>query len=377
MAHLQKAGFISDVIGGSLTLADIQLTRGSLREAMTIYESRLQLATKQGVPALRGAADMHVGMSEIFRERNDLDVATQHLLKNKELGELNGLPKNPYRWRVAMSRIREAQGALDEALELLEEAEPLYVGDFSPNVRPVQALKARVWVAQGKLDQAVAWAHEQRLSCDDELDYLHEFEHITLARIFLAQYKSNGNETSLGNAVGLLERLYKAAEEGGRMGSALEILILQAIAHHMRGDIAAALVSLERALSIAEPEGYVRMFLDEGTGMAQLLREAVRSGIMADYAGRLLSEFDKEQPKAEEEAPRSTSPALSSLIEPLSQRELDILRLFRTELSGPEIASELVIALSTVRTHTKSIYSKLNVNSRRAAVRRAEELGLI
>jgi LuxR family maltose regulon positive regulatory protein len=132
MAHLQKVGFISDVIGGSVTLADIRITQGRLHEAMSIYERGLQLATKQGAPILRGAADMHVGMSDLYYERNELNTAEQHLLKSKELGELNGLPKNPYRWRVAMARIQEAQGDLDGALDLLDEAEPLYVSDFSP-----------------------------------------------------------------------------------------------------------------------------------------------------------------------------------------------------------------------------------------------------
>ena len=127
MAYLQKVGYISDVIGGSVTLADIRITQGRLREAMSIYERGLQLATKQGAPALRGAADMHVGMSELYCERNELNTAEQHLLKSKELGELNGLPKNPYRWRVAMARIREVQGDLEGALNLLDEAESLYM----------------------------------------------------------------------------------------------------------------------------------------------------------------------------------------------------------------------------------------------------------
>ena len=377
MAHLQRIGFISDVIGGSVTLADIRITQGRLREAMSIYERGLQLATTQSGHALRGAADMHVGMSALYRERNELDTAAQHLLESKELGDLNGLPKNPYRWRVAMARTREVQGDPDEALGLLDEAERLYQGDFSPNVRPVPALKARVWVAQGRLHEALAWAREQGLSAEDNLSYLREFEHITLARILLARYKIDHQDSTIREAIGLLERLLSAAEEGGRMGSAIEILVLQALAHHARGDVPAALLPLERALTLAEPEGYVRMFLDEGSPMAGLLREVLRRGILPDYTGKLLTGFESEQPTNVAEAPLHTRSASPPLIEPLSQRELEVLRLFRTELSGPEIARELVIGLSTVRTHTKSIYSKLGVNSRRAAVRRAEELGLI
>jgi LuxR family maltose regulon positive regulatory protein len=161
------------------------------------------------------------------------------------------------------------------------------------------------------------------------------------------------------------------------MGSAIEILILQALAHQMHGEMPTALAPLERALTLAEPEGYIRMFLDEGADMEQLLREAAARQILPDYTGKLLGAFEAEEQrdtsKASLPAPVSSQP----LIEPLSQRELEVLRLFKTELSGPEIARQLVIGLSTVRTHTKSIYSKLNVNNRRAAVKRAEELNLI
>lgn len=367
MAYLQKAGYISDVIGGSVTLADIQLMQGRLREAMSTYKHGLQLATKQGAPPLRGAADMHVGLSELEYERNDLNAAEQHLLKSKELGELNGLPKNPSRWRVALARLREAQGNLDGALDLLEEAERLYDGDFSPNVRPIPALKIRIWLAQGRLDEAFAWARAQKLSTTDDPSYLREFEHITLARILLA----DRTENALRGATGLLERLLKAAEAGKRMGRVIEILILQALAYQARGDLPTALSHLERALKLAEPEGYMRIFLDEGASMMQLLKETAVLKIMPDYTNKLLG---SEQTSRESISPAPISPAL---IEPLSQRELEILRLMQTELSGPEIAAELMVALSTVRTHTKGIYSKLDVNNRRAAVNRAIELGLI
>ena len=177
--------------------------------------------------------------------------------------------------------------------------------------------------------------------------------------------------------IDLLERLLRAAEEGGRLGSVIEILIVQALAYQMQEDIPASVSLLEQALKLAEPEGYVRMFVDEGTSMAELIREVARHGFLPGYTSRLLSAFEAERKMIGAETPLSAAPASGSLIEPLSQRELDILRLFKTELSGPEIAQELVIALSTVRTHTKSIYSKLDVNSRRGAVKRAIELGLI
>jgi LuxR family maltose regulon positive regulatory protein len=373
MTHLQIAGNISDAVGGVLALADIRIAQGRLQDAMQTYERALQLAKENGTPALRGTADMYVGMSELEREYNDLQAAAQLLLRSQEQGEHTGFPQHPYRWRLATARIREAQGDLDGALELLQEAEPLYVSDFFPNVRPIAALKVRAWVAQGRLREAFSWAREQRLSPEDDLNYLREFEHITLARILLAQSRSEDSDSPLGDAIGLLERLLKAAEDGGRMGSAIEILVLQALAHQMQDDIPAALLPLERALTLAEPEGYVRIFLDEGIPMAGLLREAARRGVLPDYTGKLLGAFETEGQASAGKSP----PASRPLIEPLTERELEVLRLFKTELSGPEIARQLVIGLSTVRTHTKSIYSKLNVNSRRAAVRRAEELGLI
>ena len=194
MASVQQAGNISDAIGGAIALADIRIAQGRLRQAMHTYERGLQLATEQGEPELRGTADMYVGMSELYREHNDLHAATQHLLRSKEQGEHTGFPQNRYRWRVAMARIREAQGDLDGALDLLHEAEHLYVSDFFPNVRPVAALKTRVWVAQGRLGEALDWAREQGLSAQDDLCYLREFEHITLARVLLAQYKSDRAE---------------------------------------------------------------------------------------------------------------------------------------------------------------------------------------
>ena len=367
LTRMQKGGHISDAIGCATALADIRIAQGRLREAMSTYERGLQLATEQGAPLLRGAADMYVGMSELLRERNDLDAARQHLLRSQELGEHMGLPQNRYRWRVALARIREAEGDLDGALDLLHEAERLYVSDFFPNVRPVPALKARVWVAQGKLGEALGWAREQGLSTHDDLSYLREFEHITLVRVLLAQYKSDHANRSLLEATGFLERLLPAAEAGQRIGSEVEILVLHALAHQMQGDVPAALAPLARALMLAEPEDYVRIFAGEGPSMAALLEKAIKQGIAPNYAGQLLRSFGM---------PEERTPAKQGLIEPLSERELAVLRLLGTDLDGPEMARELRVSLNTLRTHTKNIYSKLGVNSRRAAVRRAEELDL-
>jgi LuxR family maltose regulon positive regulatory protein len=385
IASVQRAGNLADAISGAIALAEIRIAQGRLHEAMRIYERAVRLATElggqQGRPALRGTADLYVGMSELHRERNDLASAMRYLRRSKELGEHNSVPQNRYRWYVAMARIRQAKGDLNGAIDLLQEAERLYVGDFFPTVRPVAALVTRAWVTMGRVGDALRWAHEQGLSVTDNLSYLHEFEHITLVRALLAQYEKDHAVPLMHETMGLLERLMQAAEGGERTGSVIEILALQALAHQALGEMPAALVPLERALTLAAPEGYIRVFADEGPPMWRLLGAAVTRGIASDYSGMLLQAFGAEQHERDtyqaSETSRPTSSQAHALIEPLTQRELDVLRLFKTELSGPEIASELVVALSTVRTHTKSIYSKLSVTNRRAAVKRAIELNLL
>ena len=367
-AGLRRSGQIADIFGCAIAMADIRRVQGRLGEAMRTYERALQRASEQDGPVLRGTADMYVGMSEVHRERDDLQAATQQLVRSQELGEHIGLPQNRYRWRVAMAQIRQAEGDLGGALDLLNEAERLYVGDFFPNVRPVPALKARVWIAEGRLAEALGWAREQDLSADDDLSYLREFEHTTLARVLLARYQAERAEASLHEATRLLERLLLAAEQGGRTGRVIEILVLRALAHQALGDIPAALACLERAVTLAEPEGYVRIFADEGPPMALLLRAAAKQGIAGTYVRRLLAAVGEAE---------HDSPVRQALIEPLSERELDVLRLLGSELDGPAIARELMVSLNTVRTHTKHIYAKLAVTSRRAAVRRAQELDLL
>jgi LuxR family maltose regulon positive regulatory protein len=368
MASLQTAGYVSTVIGCAIVQADIRIAQGRLLDAMRTYERGLQLATEHGAPALRGAADMHTGMGELFRERNDLETAAQHLLMCRELGEENGLPQNPCRSRVAAARIRQAEGDPDGALELLDEAERLYASDFSPDVRPVAAVRARAWITQGNLSAAWGWAREHRVGAADELSYLHEFEHATLARLLLAQGSRDRADDRVVAAIELTERLLAAAEAGGRSGSAIDILVVQALARHARGDVPGALGSLHRAVALAEPEGYVRAFIDEGPPMAALLKLAAKPRNASSYVRRLLAAVVTVAGRATVGQP---------LIEPLSERELEVLRLLGSELDGPEIARELTVSLSTVRTHTRNIYAKLGVTSRTAAVRRAAELDLL
>ncbi len=366
---LQRVGHISDVLGCSITLADIRRTQGRLSDALHICESGLALGSREsGLPPFRGTADMHVGIGEILLERDDRDGAARHLAQSQELGEANGLPRNPYRWRVAMAALREAEGDLDAAVELLDEAERVYDGDYAPNVRPVPAVRARLRIRRGELSSAVEWVRARQLSHDDRLSYLLEFEHVTLARLLLARHATERTGTSLEEATDLLTRLLGEAERGGRVGTVLEVLVLQALAHQVRGDATAAITSLQRALILAEPEGYIRLFADEGPPMGNLLRALAKKREGGAYVRRLLGATT---------GTKLHSGVTQTLIEPLSEREIEVLRLLGTELDGPAIARQLVVSLNTVRTHTKNIYAKLGVNNRRAAVRRAVELHLL
>jgi LuxR family maltose regulon positive regulatory protein len=368
LTSLFSVGYLADTLGVAISLADLRIEQGRLNDALRTYEQALERTGGHGGPAIRGTPDMHVGMAGPLIERNDLVAANRHLVTSQELGEHLGLEQNRYRSRLALARMAEARGDPDAALDLLDEAGRQHVSDFLPNLRPVAALKARIWVAQGRLAEAQAWARDQELSAEDDLSYLREFEHITLARVLLGGRVNDRAGGAGHEAVNLLERLLRAAESGGRAGSVIQILALQALAHQADGDVASALAVLERALSLAEPEGYIRTFVDEGPAMAALLNAAAREGIAPGYVHGLLVAFGQVDDGRR---------VKQALIEPLSERELEVLRFLGSDLDGPEIAGELNVSLNTLRSHTKNIYAKLGVNSRRTAVSRAAELGLI
>ncbi len=365
---LRRAGHFADALGATNALCDICITQGRLTTALSTYQTSLELIPEQSRSLVRGTADMHVGMSEVFLERDDLEAANQHLQQARDLGEYAVMPQFPYRWRVARARVRMAEGDPDGALELIDEAERLYVSDFFPEVRPVASLRARVWISNSQLRDALRWVRQSGVSVDDELSYQREFEHITLARLLLAQAKADHTGIPGRHALALLERLGMAAAAGARTGRLIEIQMLEALALQAQGDTTAALSPLGRALAEAEPEGYVRLFTEEGPPIASLLREAAKRRIAPAYVDELLAA-----------AGHSPDPAQKKqrLIDPLSERELDVLRLLGSELSGPDISRELMVSLNTLRTHTKSIYTKLDVNNRRAAVRRGQELDLL
>jgi LuxR family maltose regulon positive regulatory protein len=391
-ATARQGGDIANALGVTFILASIWLAQGRLREAVSAYREALHLAEHQTALPI-GASDLYRGLSELLCEQGDLEGAAQYLKTAQRVGEQAALTGWPHRRSVAQARLLSAQGDLSGALDLLEEAERQHVRNPLPD-QPIAALKARVWVRQDQLSAAMAWEREQNLSPTDDLDYLHEFEHLTLARVLIARYRNGRDEGSLRDARRLLDRLQQAAEAGCRAGSVIEILMLQALARHAQGDTPAAVISLERALTLAEPEGYVRLFVDEGEPMRLLIfdvglriekQERRKSQKLIGYVEKLLAAFAPAaaQPSAtlapalHSGASAAISSQQSSIVEPLSERELDVLKLLATELSGPEIADRLSVSLNTVRTHTKNIYSKLGVNSRRAAIRRAEEVGLL
>jgi LuxR family maltose regulon positive regulatory protein len=374
MNYCQKVGNNIFAVATGGYLAGIIVAQGRLREAERTYKQSIQLASTHDQSVRHVAANLYLGLGLLCHEQGDQQSAAQHLHKSEELGE-QALIDWPYRWRLAQARLKEAEGDLETALDLLDEARRLYVRTSVLDFHPIDALKVRVYLRQGRLSEALAWARERGLSVDDDLSYLDEFEHVTLARILIAQYKNDPAAGSIHEAIALLERLLQAAEAGRRMGSVIEILVVQALAFQAQGNVSQALASMERALALAEPESYVRIFVDEGEPMRLLIEKLPRDQDkkFPGYVDKLLAAFARPtaipQPK--------TNNLQSMIIEPLSERELEVLKLLRSELSGPEIAQQLIVSLHTLRTHTNNIFKKLGVNNRRAAVRRAEELDLL
>jgi LuxR family maltose regulon positive regulatory protein len=370
LANMRKAGDSLTEISVTFLLTDIRMALGRLNDAVSTLQQVIQLAAAQGEPMPLGTSDLFRGISELYCERGDLEAAAQHLLRGRKLGEQRAVPDWPYRLCVTEARIKEAQGDLDGALGLLDEAERVHIRGPLPDVHPTAALKTRVWIRQGRLPESFVWGREQGLSADDNLSYLREFEHITLARVLIAQYKNGRVDGAIHQALGLLERLLKTAEEGGRMGSVIEILVLLSLAHEAQDNIPLACLFLERALTLAEPEGYSRLFVGEGLPMKRLLQEVAAGGIASEYARRLLAAF----PSIEV---RQVHAAQSALVDPLSERELEVLHHIAAGRTNQEIAARLYLSLNTVKVHTRNIFSKLGAHHRADAVARARALGIL
>ncbi|HEX8510889.1 MAG TPA: LuxR C-terminal-related transcriptional regulator, partial [Propionibacteriaceae bacterium] len=382
---LHAAGNLVDELDSTVVLADMWVASGRPSRARRMCEQALQTATEGGGPYVRATADLHVALAELDRELDELASAEAHLETARVLGERASITENRHRWFVAMSQVRAAGGDFATAHGLLDQAESLYRPGFYPDVRPIAAMRARAQIAVGDLSSAVGWADDRGVSVSDDADYLREYEHLSLVRLLLAQHRAEEPSDQAGSAgsaslvavLALLDRLHTAAADAGRNGSVQEIRVLQALAHHAHGDLPTALAALSRALGEApEPDSYVRVYLDEGAPMMALLHLAAstadptgagRGETVRGRAGRLLV---RAQPVEGTEPPQS-------LVGRLSQRELDVLRLLDSKLTGPEIARELYVTLNTLRTHTKRIFTKLDARTRAAAVHRARERGLL
>lgn len=356
--ELESAGHVADVLGGSIALGDILIAQGRLGGAEAVYRRGLALGATAD-PPLRGTADMHVALADLVRERGDLAGARRELDAAEALGEYAGLPQNRHRKRMAAARLLRSEGDPAAGIPLLEEAERVYTPDFFPEVRPIAAMRARLAIAAGRLGDAQDWARRRAVRKDDDLSYLTEYDHITLARLLVAETDPA--------AIALLDRLLDAAEAGERIGAVIELLTIRALALQEASDAEAAIADILRAVALAEREGYERVFADEGPALARLLTAAARRDGDTATLRRLRAAASGAGP---------AGPA-RGLTDPLSERELEVLRLLGSELSGPEIARHLVVSLNTVRTHTKNIYAKLGASSRRQAVARAAELGLL
>ncbi len=369
MESMTRLGNHVFVVASAFGVGDLLVSLGCLSEAERTYQDALQLAAQHGPEAEHITAHHHLGLFMIYRQRGDDTLAAHHLNRAAELG-LQTTPVWLHRWHVAQAQLKEAAGDLETALALLDEAKRVYIQSAMPDVRPIAALKARIHLKQGRPDKARAWAAERGLTLADEVSYLHEFEHLTLARLEIANPQVNA----------LLARLLQAAEVQKRRGSALDILLVQALAHEAQGNRSQALAALEHALAMAEPEGYLRIFVDEGEAMRLLLldfrsaNKKLAAHPLFGYVDKILATFL--QP-AEIISQSTVTNQVSEIIEPLTDREHEILRLIADGLSNGEISQRLYLALSTVKGHNLRIFAKLQVQNRTEAVARARELGLL
>jgi LuxR family maltose regulon positive regulatory protein len=363
--------------------AELQMRQGRLHRAREILEQALQLAAAPQGRRLPIASKALVGLGELEREWNHLEAAADYLIESIELaGQWSELAA--FDAYFPLARVRLAQGDVEGAREAIETAWQIAQRSEATEMDDLIAdLQQAYFVAtQGDVATAMGWAEKRRLvpavsleprpGSNEDQDFvsarLRKYENLLLARLLVLQSRT-------AEALDLLEALLIQARQLGRIDLTIQIQILRALACQVGGHDAQAIDALTEALSLAEPGGHLRIFLDEGEPMIRLLCQAATRGTASAYVARLLAAFGGSE-SAENEA-ESSSPYTQPFLEPLSQRELEVLRLLAAGMSNPEIADELIVAVSTVRSHCKSIYGKLDVHKRWDAVQRAQELGLI
>ncbi len=364
-ARLAKAsGSVLLVASAMSSQADVQIEQGRLRQGFEIYQEIMQLAMLPDGTPLPAASRIYSGLARVFYEWNDLVAATGAVERSLELAQRGGMVERLAMDQVVLARIRQAQGDLDGAWEAIREAERLAREHSLPAAAAslVKAFPARLWLAAGESVAAFQWAEQAGITIHDPVPFAREPEYLTLLRVLLVRGEQDAVLTFVG-------RMLSIVEAAGRVGRSIELLAFQARAYYGKDEIPQALDALERALSLAQPEGYVRVFLDHGSPMAELLRHAGSQGMMPPYVSRLLSEFGAQA----DEIPTRAQP----LIEPLSERELEVLRQLATGRSNDEIAAALVIATGTVKRHLNNIFGKLNVKNRTQCVAQARDLRLI
>jgi LuxR family maltose regulon positive regulatory protein len=379
-----EAGHLLIAASALCHLGELHIGRGRLHEAARTYCRVLELARDPRGDPLPVASLAMIGLGEVHREWNDLAAANAWLARGIELSR-TWAQTATMEGHIALARVRQAEGETEGARRAMETAEEMarQSGGIDYDDRVVAMCQAQFAVAQGDVEAAARWA-DGRTEMDagepappaDVADVgyrLRKYEHLVLARVRLAQRRP-------GDALALLEPVLSLAEGQGRGTMAIEALLLMALAVGQQGDAAGARRLLERALVRAEPEGYVRLFVDEGLGMAELLAEELEElgerKELRGYVERLLAAFSLGEAVA---SARPSVPSVPSLPlpEPLSERELEVLRLVAEGLPNKEIARRLYLSLHTVKWHTADIYGKLAVRSRTEAVARARALGIL
>lgn len=393
VAALRAAGNHVDALDATIVLAGMWVTAGRPTKARALCEQALATATAEGEPYPRATADLHTWLADLALARNDLAEADDELTTAASLAERSSITENQHRWPAVAAGVRAARGEYEQALLLLGEAAHLYRAGFYPDLRPLAAEKARVQLASGDLDAALRWATDSGLDLDDRPEFAREYEHLTLARTHLALHRqgearaaheaaASARHADLAGIEALLVRLEASAAADGRYGSLLEVQLLQALTMHARGGAPAALEKLATAVAAApEVDTFARLFLNEQPALGELLAHAphLAEPAHAYTLTRLTQRLLEPTASGTPEAPPATDrrSAARDLPDPLSDRELEVLGLLASELTGPEIARHLFISLNTLRTHTKRIFTKLDATNRSAAVRRGRELNLL